>query len=112
MPVILRDLGGEATHYVLTVAEYKALLNHGAPPKAGTKHLPNDVSILINGGVTLLAAWRIHRGFSQEQVAQFLEVVQATVSKFESHRPGKSAGARYFGKLALLYNTSIENLRH
>ncbi|MEY0026187.1 helix-turn-helix domain-containing protein [Providencia rettgeri] len=69
---------------------------------------PNDVvRIMVDDDVSLLAAWRIYRGLSQEEVATTLDTTQSTVSQWEaSDRPQKKTRE----KLASLYNCQPEQL--
>jgi DNA-binding XRE family transcriptional regulator len=70
--------------------------------------IPGDVvTITIEKGVTLHAAWRIYRKLTQQQVAEAMGITQASVSAME-----KSEKPRNFNlaKLAELYECAPEQL--
>lgn len=78
------------------------------PGKNDDAMIPHDVvSICMAKGVTLHAAWRIHRKLTQQQVADALGITQASVSAME-----KSEKPRGFNltKLAELYECDLEQL--
>ncbi|PLR29842.1 transcriptional regulator [Chimaeribacter californicus] len=78
------------------------------PGENDDETIPSEViGIVIKKGVSLLAAWRIHRNMSQKDVADQLGVTQANVSKMEkSERP--QAGT--LEKFAKLYNCRVGQL--
>ncbi|MDR9890870.1 helix-turn-helix transcriptional regulator [Pseudenterobacter timonensis] len=79
----------------------------GSDARAG---LPDDVhKIMRREKVSLQAAWRIHRGLSQQEVAVRLGITQSAVSQLEAvdSRPQK----RTREKLAALYGCAQEQLR-
>lgn len=46
--------------------------------------VPHEVvEIMVSKGVTIQAAWRLHRGMTQKEVAEKLGIKQAAVSQFE-----------------------------
>jgi DNA-binding XRE family transcriptional regulator len=46
--------------------------------------IPHEVvEIMVNKDVTIQAAWRLHRGMTQKEVAAKLGIKQAAVSQFE-----------------------------
>ncbi|WP_437888380.1 helix-turn-helix domain-containing protein [Phytobacter sp. V91] len=71
--------------------------------------LPDVVCrIMTRDNVSLQAAWRIHRGLSQQEVADKLGISQSAVSQLESvdSRPQK----RTREKLAALYGCTQEQI--
>ncbi|WP_347115510.1 helix-turn-helix transcriptional regulator [Leclercia sp. S52] len=71
--------------------------------------LPGDVcSIMTWQEVSLQAAWRIHRGLSQQEVADKLGISQSAVSQLEAvdSRPQK----RTREKLAAIYGCKQEQI--
>ncbi len=71
--------------------------------------LPGDVcSIMTWQEVSLQAAWRIHRGLSQQEVADKLGISQSAVSQLEAvdSRPQK----RTREKLAAIYGCTQEQI--
>ncbi|EKN4689533.1 helix-turn-helix transcriptional regulator [Yersinia ruckeri] len=71
--------------------------------------IPNEVvGIQINQDLSLLAAWRVYRGMSQNDVADKLGITQAAVSQLES--TGSRPQRRTREKLAALYNCKPEQL--
>ncbi|MBT9428932.1 helix-turn-helix domain-containing protein [Candidatus Symbiopectobacterium endolongispinus] len=71
--------------------------------------IPHEVvSIHIDQDVSIQAAWRIHRGLSQQDVASALDMTQAAVSQLES--PDSRPQKRTRIKLAELYKCTPEQL--
>ncbi|CAI1107758.1 helix-turn-helix domain-containing protein [Serratia quinivorans] len=108
----ITDENGNKQAVVLPIGEYEKLLaaadrdeDYVSIPYISGPHddetIPHEViSIMVDDGVSLQAAWRIHRGFSQTEVAEKLGIKQASVSQFEkSDRPRQAT----LEKLAKLY---------
>ncbi|QQG27013.1 helix-turn-helix transcriptional regulator [Pectobacterium carotovorum] len=71
--------------------------------------IPQEVvSIHIDQDVSIQAAWRIHRGLSQQDVASALGITQAAVSQLES--PDSRPQKRTRVKLSELYRCTPEQL--
>lgn len=70
--------------------------------------IPHEVvKIKYRKGVSLQAAWRIHRGLSQEVVAEALGISQAGVANMEKRaKPQKAT----LDKLAKLYDCRVTQL--
>ncbi|RSB61539.1 XRE family transcriptional regulator [Atlantibacter subterranea] len=66
------------------------------------------VGIQIESEVSLLAAWRIYRGMSQQEAAEKLGITQAAVSQLEA--TGSRPQKRTREKLAALYDCQPEQL--
>ncbi|WP_428946054.1 helix-turn-helix domain-containing protein [Pantoea sp. FN060301] len=70
--------------------------------------IPGEVvDISIQKGVTLHAAWRLYRGLTQKQVAEALNITQASVSAMEKSEKPRELNLQ---KLADLYNCQPEQL--
>lgn len=64
--------------------------------------IPHDVvDLMVSKGVTLQAAWRLHRGMTQKEVAVKLGIKQAAVSQFEK---SDNPRAENIARLAELYD--------
>lgn len=109
----ITDETGIRTGVIMSVAEYERLLNQ-ADPDDGLEDVPYEagehddetiphevVSIMIDDDVSLLAAWRIYRRMTQQEVAELLEVKQSAVSQFERAGMPRKATLK---KLAEIYN--------
>ena len=109
----ITDNAGVRTGVIMSVAEYERLLSLADPDEdfesiqyeAGehdNETIPHEVvSIMIDDDVSLLAAWRIYRRMTQQEVAECLGVKQSAVSQFErAGAPRKST----LEKLAEIYN--------
>lgn len=113
---IIRSDAGQPQYAVLPYAEYQRLIQSSddwqdvpyTPSERDDVTVPNAVvGIMVEQDVSILAAWRIHRGLSQAEVAQRLNTSQSTVSQWEaSERPQK----RTREKLAALYDCVPEQL--
>lgn len=119
---IIRDNSGNAQYAVVPYDEYLRLLSAAdedddslyrslpyTPGASDDVEIPHEVvSIKIDNGVSLLAAWRIYRGLSQVEVADKLGISQAAISQLEAvgSRPQKKTRE----KLALLYNCQPEQM--
>ncbi|MEY8772696.1 helix-turn-helix domain-containing protein [Erwinia sp. ACCC 02193] len=70
--------------------------------------IPGEVvEITIQKGVTLHAAWRLFRGLTQKQVAEALNITQASVSAMEKSEKPRNLNLQ---KLAELYDCQPEQL--
>lgn len=107
----INDVNGKPQFVVLPIGEYEKLMSDSDAgyeeiPYLADEHdsetVPNDVvEIMFRDDVSLLAAWRIHRGLSQYDVAEKLGTTQSAVSQWEAKdsRPQKKTRE----KLAELY---------
>ncbi|QCR38712.1 helix-turn-helix domain-containing protein [Nissabacter sp. SGAir0207] len=115
----LTDAEGNRTHVVVEIGLFNRLAASAdipeqwedIPYEAGendSETIPTEVvGISIKKGVTLLAAWRIHRNMSQKEAADALGITQAGISKIEkSERPH----AATLEKFAKLYDCRPEQL--
>lgn len=112
------DDAGNPQFVVLPVAEYEKLLSdaeenwESIPVEAGENDdetVPSEVvNIMIEQEVSLQAAWRIHRGLSQYEVAALLGTTQSAISQLErvESKPQKKTRER----LAKLYQCRPEQL--
>lgn len=70
--------------------------------------IPGEVvDISLQKGVTLHAAWRLYRGLTQKQVAEALNITQASVSAMEKSEKPRELNLQ---KLAELYHCQPEQL--
>lgn len=70
--------------------------------------IPGEVvDISVQKGVTLHAAWRLFRGLTQKQVAEALNITQASVSAMEKSEKPRNLNLQ---KLAELYDCQPEQL--
>ncbi|MDC9590722.1 helix-turn-helix transcriptional regulator [Xenorhabdus sp. XENO-10] len=108
----ITDENGNKQAVVLPIEEYERLLAAvdcdedyvSIPYIKGSNDdetIPHEViSIMVDEGITLHAAWRMYRGISQTEVAEKLGITQAAISQFEkSERPRQAT----LEKLAALY---------
>lgn len=112
----ITDANGNKQAVILSIEEYNRLIDAAdrdedyepIPYTAGQyddETIPHDVvSIMVDDGVSLQAAWRIYRRLSQKDVAEKLGMSQAAVSQMEkSGKPRKATLER----LAELYDCRI-----
>lgn len=66
------------------------------------------VSIMITKQVSLLAAWRIYHGFTQQQVAEKLGITQANLSQIE--KVDSAPQLKTKERLAEIYGCSVAQL--
>lgn len=107
---------GNPQFVVLPIEEYERLVGDDGYIdipyiKSANDHetVPNDVvQIMVRDNISLLAAWRVYRGYSQYDVAEKLGTTQSAVSQFEdiNSRPQKKTRNR----LAELYDCKPEQL--
>ncbi|WP_337016381.1 helix-turn-helix transcriptional regulator [Pantoea agglomerans] len=70
--------------------------------------IPGEVvDISVQKGVTLHAAWRLFRGLTQKQVAEALNITQASVSAMEKSEKPRNLNLQ---KLSELYDCQPEQL--
>ncbi|EBP4586307.1 helix-turn-helix transcriptional regulator [Salmonella enterica] len=115
----ITDEKGTKKSVILSISEYERLINEAdrdedyesVPYEAGKyddEAIPHDVvSIMVDGNVSLLAAWRIYRRMTQKEVADLLGVKQAAVSQFERVETPRKATLE---KLAEIYDCRIGQL--
>ncbi|AOR63593.1 helix-turn-helix domain-containing protein [Pectobacterium wasabiae] len=117
---VIRDKSGKPEYAVVPYELYQKLIENADDP-ALYESIPYDrsaeddvsiphkvVSIHIDQDVSLQTAWRIFRGFSQQEVATALGMTQAAVSQLES--PDSKPQKRTREKLAKLYHCEPEQL--
>lgn len=111
----IHDAAGKPQFVVLPIEEYERLRNNhwGSVPYEAGEHdnerIPHDVvSVMVEQGVSLIAAWRIYRGLSQYDVAEKLGTTQSAVSQWESINSKPQKKTRE--KLAALYHCRQEQL--
>lgn len=122
---IIKDEEGKAQYAVIPYSEYfhmrLAMLEYDDEDENEWEDIPYESDIYDNVGlpgevcnlmhsenVSLQAAWRIHRGLSQQEVADKLGISQSAVSQLEAvdSRPQK----RTREKLAALYGCKQEQI--
>lgn len=110
---------GERTAAIIPIALYERMVDemeldeflepipYVAGPNDG-ETIPHEViEIMIDGGLSLQAAWRVHRKMSQLDVANALGVTQSAISNMEKRaRPQAST----LEKLARLYDCRVKLL--
>ncbi|MDO5679780.1 MAG: helix-turn-helix transcriptional regulator [Pelistega sp.] len=90
----INDSAGQAEYVVMPVAEYKRLvaledeLEFQDIAYHADEHddvtIPHEVvNLMLDQDVSLLAAWRIFRGMSQQEVAQITGLTQSSISQAE-----------------------------
>ncbi len=109
------DNTGSHQFVVLPIADDENLVNGGWEdiPYHADEHddekIPGEVvAIMVGQDVSLPAAWRIHCGLSQYDVAEKLGTTQSAVSQWESVDSKPQLKTRK--KLALLYGCRPEQL--
>ncbi|GKW43214.1 MULTISPECIES: helix-turn-helix domain-containing protein [Pectobacterium] len=117
-PQFINDMNGQPQFVVLPISEYEKLLSDSdsgyedipyVADEYDNETVPNDVvEIMFRDDVSLLAAWRIHRGLSQYDVAEKLGTTQSAVSQWEAKdsRPQKKTRA----KLSEIYHCRPEQM--
>ncbi len=122
---IIKDEEGKAQYAVIPYSEYfhmrLAMLEYDDEDENEWEDIPYESDIYDNVGlpgevcnlmhsenVSLQAAWRIHRGLSQQEVADKLGISQSAVSQLEAvdSRPQK----RTREKLAAIYGCKQEQI--
>ncbi|MFJ5442466.1 MULTISPECIES: helix-turn-helix transcriptional regulator [Pectobacterium] len=114
----INDVNGKPQFVVLPITEYERLMSDSDAgyediPYIADEHddetVPNDVvEIMFRDDVSLLAAWRIHRGLSQYDVAEKLGTTQSAVSQWEAKDSRPQRKTRE--KLAGLYHCRPEQM--
>lgn len=91
-PQIIIDDKGQPAFAVVPYEEYMALVDAD-----DSVTIPHEVVELhAVKGHSLLKAWRLHRGMTQEDVANMLKVTQANISKLEkSDTPSHETKAQW-----------------
>lgn len=107
---------GKPQFVVLPIEEYERLISDDDYidiPYIGSANdhetVPNDVvQIMMRDNISLLAAWRVYRGYSQYDVAEKLGKTQSAISQLEdvNSRPQKKTRVQ----LAELYDCKPEQL--
>ncbi|KAB0888017.1 helix-turn-helix domain-containing protein [Cronobacter sakazakii] len=117
---VIHDKEGKPEYVVIPYELYLSLLtqledNETLMPLPFEMSDENDVTvphevvgISVEQNVSLLAAWRIWRGLSQQDVAEKLGISQSAVSQLES--PDSRPQKRTREKLAALYDCQPEQL--
>lgn len=122
---LIKDEEGRAQYAVIPYSEYfrmrLAMLEYDDEDESEWEDIPYESDIYDNVGlpgevcdvmhsenVSLQAAWRIHRGLSQQEVADKLGISQSAVSQLEAvdSRPQK----RTREKLAAIYGCRQEQI--
>jgi len=122
---LIKDEEGKAQYAVIPYSEYchmrLAMLEYDDDDESEWEDIPYESDIYDNVGlpgevcnvmhsenVSLQAAWRIHRGLSQQEVADKLGISQSAVSQLEAvdSRPQK----RTREKLAAIYGCKQEQI--
>ena len=109
----IHDESGKPLYVILPLDEYKKLVGRQDDYESVPYHsdaqddetVPHEVvSIMLDQNISLIAAWRIFRGFSQYDVATRLGTTQSAVSQWEAidSKPQKKTRE----KLAELYHCS------
>lgn len=112
------DTTDEKQYVVIAIGEYQALISESdqgwedVPYTVGEDDdvtIPNDVvGIMANQDVSLLAAWRIHTGLSQYDVAEKLGTTQSAVSQWEA--VGSKPHKKNRERLAAIYGCKPEQM--
>jgi len=72
---------GTTSHVVVPIELWNQIVDEQGEEKV---YIPGEVvEILIDKDVSMLAAWRIHRGLNQEQMAEKLGCTQGAVAQAE-----------------------------
>lgn len=121
----INNLKGKAEYVILPIADYEELLIKAIPYddedesqweeipyEAGENDhvtIPNEVvGAMIDHNVSLLAAWRIYRNLSQQEVAQRTGLTQSAISQAERKESKPQKKTRE--KLAEIYQCKPEQL--
>lgn len=128
---LINNSAGLPEYVVMTVSEYERLtkrditsLHHGFDESDDDEKyediayesddtddatIPNEVvKIAISEDVSLLAAWRIHKGLTQADVYELTGISQASLSQME--QIGKKPQSKTCNKLAEAYGCLPEQL--
>lgn len=112
----IHDNNGKPQFVVLPIDEYEKLLDdshYADVPYISSSDddetVPNEVvQIMIHDDISLQAAWRVYRGFSQYDIAEKLGTTQSAISQLESVNSKPQKKTRQ--KLAAIYNCKPEQL--
>lgn len=113
LPPLSYDSKGEPEGYIIKFDEYEDLHDRLAALEAyrrikSSGGIPHEIVKLELSGLSPLAAWRKHRGMTQQALAKAADITQPYVAAIEGgHKEGKASTLR---QLAETLGTSIENL--
>lgn len=96
--------GGKPAFAVLPYNQYLALIGTGDDEVC----IPHEVMGLCVEGLSLIAAWRTHKGLSQTQLAERLGMTQPAVAQIE--RFGARLQKRTVEKVAVALGVNPEHL--
>ncbi len=97
---------GRPVFAVLPYKQYLALAGQGAESEF---HIPHEVvGLCVEKGMSLLAAWRTHKGLSQSELAERMGITQPGVAQME--RPGAKLQKRTLEKAAMALGLAVEQL--
>ncbi len=76
---------------------------------AADGYIPHEiVGLCVAGGMSLLAAWRTHKGLSQSELAERMGITQPSVAQME--RAGAKLQKRTLEKAAKALGLAVEQL--
>jgi DNA-binding XRE family transcriptional regulator len=74
--------GGQPAFAVVPYSDYLALMQSTQKVDPTIPHAV--VGLCVRQRISLLAAWRIHRGLSQSELAEMMGVTQAAIAQMET----------------------------
>lgn len=97
---------GEPAFAVIPYARYLEL-TRGKPDSES--YTPNEViGLQVEQGLSLIAAWRVYKGLSQQELASLINVSQPAVAQME--KPGAKPRIKTLEKVADALGVTVEQL--
>lgn len=95
---------GKPAFAVIPYERYLELTNSGEQV-----YVPNEVvGLQIEQGLSTIAAWRIYKGLSQQELADLIGVKQPTMANME--KPGTKPQLKTLKKVAAALGITVEHL--
>ena len=98
--------GGKPAFAVLPYEQYLELAGHD---QEGKVYIPHEVvGLCIEKGLSLIAAWRVYKGYSQKELADRMGITQPAVTQIE--KPGSKPQQRTLEKAAHALGVQLTQL--
>lgn len=97
--------GDKPAFAVLPYDQYLQLIGN----EADETYIPHEVvKLCIVKNISLIAAWRTHKGYNQTKLAKLIDVSQSAIAQIE--KLGSKPHAQTLAKIANALNVDIEQL--
>lgn len=94
---------------VFAVVPYEQYLAMTTSPSEEQAHIPREVvGLQVEQGLSLVAAWRTHKGLSQLELGERLGISQSAVAQME--KPGSKPRHKTLQKMAKALGVTAEQL--